>query len=152
MTDMPHTDSPHRLIVVSNRLPVVLKQEGDQWTFTPGSGGLVSALAPVLRNRGGIWIGWPGVTACEAPLLAGLLEQATQDSGYLLKPVIFSAPDRDDFYHGFSNEVIWPLFHDLQSHCNFEPRYWDAYQRVNRLFAQVIHENARADDFIWVHD
>ncbi len=149
---MTHAHPSHRLIVVSNRLPVILKHEDGRWIFRPGSGGLVGALAPVLRNRGGTWIGWPGVVEGEAPLLSQLLRQATRDSGYTLKPVTFGAAERDDFYHGFSNEVIWPLFHDLQSHCNFEPRYWDAYQKVNRRFAQVITENARADDFIWVHD
>lgn len=150
MSDLPAAGK--RLVVVSNRLPVVLKRVHGQWAFTAGSGGLVSALAPVLRNRGGLWIGWPGAVAGEAPTLDALLAEATRHSGYTLKPVIFNAQDKDEFYHGFANEVIWPLFHDLQSHCNFAPRYWDAYQRVNRMFAQVIVDNAHADDFIWVHD
>ncbi len=55
--------STQRLVVVSNRLPYVLeKQNGEKWTLKPGSGGLVTALLPVLRDRGGVWIGWPGVT------------------------------------------------------------------------------------------
>ncbi|HUW98463.1 MAG TPA: trehalose-6-phosphate synthase [Acidiferrobacter sp.] len=141
-----------RLIVVSNRLPVVIKQEAGKWTYTPGSGGLVSALAPVLRKRGGIWIGWPGTTEPETQDLSAILGDATQHSGYTLKPVLLDSRDKEEFYHGFANEVIWPLFHDLQSHCNFAPRYWDAYTRVNRLFAEVIEQNAGPDDFIWVHD
>lgn len=146
------TTPGNRLVVVSNRLPVVLKKIDDKWQFTPGSGGLVSALAPVLRNRGGIWIGWPGTVVDDPHTLTTILNTATKHSGYTLKPVTFDARDKEEFYHGFANEVIWPLFHDLQSHCNFVPRYWDAYQRVNKLFAQVIVESARADDFIWVHD
>ena len=56
------------------------------------------------------------------------------------------------FYSGFANEIIWPLFHDMPSRCNFDPEYWEAYQRVNRKFAKVVAETATEDDFIWVHD
>ncbi len=150
MNDM--TQGSGRLVVVSNRLPVVIKQIDGIWTFTPGSGGLVSALAPVLRNRGGIWIGWPGTSEADTSMLSGLLREATRHSGYCLKPVSLDERDKEDFYYGFANEVIWPLFHDLQSHCNFAPRYWDAYNRVNRRFADVIMQNARPGDFIWIHD
>ncbi len=150
MNDM--TQGSGRLVVVSNRLPVVIKQIDGIWTFTPGSGGLVSALAPVLRNRGGIWIGWPGTSEADPSTLSGLLREATRHSGYCLKPVSLDERDKEDFYYGFANEVIWPLFHDLQSHCNFAPRYWDAYNRVNRRFADVIMQNARPGDFIWIHD
>ena len=146
------TQGSGRLVVVSNRLPVVIKQVDAIWTFTPGSGGLVSALAPVLRNRGGIWIGWPGTSEADPSTLSGLLREATRHSGYCLKPVSLDQRDKEDFYYGFANEVIWPLFHDLQSHCNFAPRYWDAYNRVNRRFADVIMQNTRPGDFIWIHD
>ncbi len=57
-----------------------------------------------------------------------------------------------NFYLGFSNEVIWPLFHDLQSRCNFVPKYWQYYQRVNRKFAGAIERISGPDDLIWIHD
>jgi trehalose 6-phosphate synthase len=57
-----------------------------------------------------------------------------------------------DFYHGFSNEIVWPLFHDLPSRCHFNPAYWDAYRRVNRKFARAVHARAGKKDFAWVHD
>ena len=60
--------------------------------------------------------------------------------------------ERDEFYYGYSNEVIWPLFHDLQNFCNFEPAYWQAYKQVNERYADAIVRSARPDDFIWVHD
>ncbi len=150
MNDMTHGSS--RLVVVSNRLPIVVKPVDGQWTFTPGSGGLVSALAPVLRNRGGIWIGWPGTSEADPATLSDLLREATRHSGYTLKPVALDQKDKEDFYYGFANEVIWPLFHDLQSHCNFAPRYWEAYTRINRRFADVIIQNTHPGDFIWIHD
>lgn len=143
---------PSRLIVVSNRLPIVLSQTNGRWSVRPGSGGLVSALAPVLRNRGGVWIGWPGSEDNEPAELEAILASSTKDSGYTLKPVPLTAEEKDKFYHGFSNEVIWPLFHDLQSHCNFNPYYWQAYQVVNRKFANVTAKTIKKNDFIWVHD
>lgn len=140
----------NRLIVVSNRLPFALDSTGeDLWTVTPATGGLVSAIEPVLRERGGIWIGWPG-TAGEIPQEP--LTKATRNAGYKVVPVALSETERDEFYYGYSNEVIWPLFHDLQNFCNFEPGYWQAYKQVNERYAEAIARSAQPDDFIWVHD
>ena len=140
----------NRLIVVSNRLPFALDSSGDDlWTVTPAVGGLVSAVEPVLRERGGTWIGWPGI-AGEIPNEP--LAKATRDAGYNVVPVALSETERDEFYYGYSNEVIWPLFHDLQNFCNFEPAYWQAYKQVNERYADAIIRNARPKDFIWVHD
>jgi trehalose 6-phosphate synthase/phosphatase len=139
-----------RLIVVSNRLPFALDSTGeDLWTVTPATGGLVSAIEPVLRERGGTWIGWPGTTGDipEEPFT-----KATCDAGYKIVPVALSENERDEFYYGYSNEVIWPLFHDLQNFCNFEPAYWQAYKQVNERYADAIARCAQPDDFIWVHD
>ena len=142
-----------RLIIVSNRLPVVLaRSEGGTWRARPGSGGLVTAMAPVLRNRGGSWIGWTGTVVENRVDLGELLDQATSESGYKLVPVRLTRDDVQKFYYGFSNEVLWPLFHDLFQHCSFDPAYWSAYLDVNRRFAQVVAESSGEDDFIWVHD
>jgi alpha,alpha-trehalose-phosphate synthase [UDP-forming] len=140
----------NRLIIVSNRLPFALDSAGeDLWTVTPATGGLVSAVEPVLRERGGTWIGWPGI-AGEIPKKP--LAEATHDAGYKVLPVTLSDTERDEFYYGYSNEVIWPLFHDLQSFCNFEPAYWQAYKDVNERYADAIIRCAHPNDFIWVHD
>jgi trehalose 6-phosphate synthase len=144
--------SAKRLIVVSNRLPYVLENSNrGAWTLTPGSGGLVSALLPVLRDRGGIWIGWSG-TSEPVPGIAEIFRGASREAGYMLKPVDLSADEVENYYHGYSNESIWPLFHDLQSRCNFEPEYWRNYVKVNRKFADAVLSEAGQDDFIWIHD
>ena len=140
----------NRLIIVSNRLPFALDSAGeDLWTVTPAVGGLVSAVEPILRERGGTWIGWPGIPG---KIPQGPLAEATRDAGYNVVPVALSETERNEFYYGYSNEVIWPLFHDLQNFCNFEPAYWPAYKQVNERYADAIIRNARPDDFIWVHD
>jgi len=140
-----------RLIVVSNRLPFVLTREGSQWRIKPGSGGLVTALLPVLRDRGGEWIGWSGTTGEHADIQAAL-DRSVRDAGYELKAVDLTADEVHNFYFGFSNEIIWPLFHDHHSYCNFDPAYWQTYVQANRKYANVIAANAVAGDFIWVHD
>lgn len=142
-----------RLVIVSNRLPMRIEGSPGKWTVTPSSGGLVSALSPVLRDRGGIWIGWTGTSEIvEMKTLREILGPASDRAGYRVFPVRLSKEDVDAFYFGFSNEVIWPLFHDLQTRCRFEPEYWDAYRRVNRCFARAVTRHTRTEDFIWVHD
>jgi trehalose 6-phosphate synthase/phosphatase len=141
-----------RLIVVSNRLPYVLeRQEDSEWTLQPGSGGLVTALLPVLRNRGGIWIGWPGSTE-ESPEIRDIFRKTSRQAGYLLEPVPLTSEEVDAYYYGYSNSTIWPLFHDLQSQAMFDPAYWRAYDHVNRKFAAAVLSVCRPDDFVWVHD
>jgi len=139
-----------RLVAVSNRLPVVLKKEINRWRIEPGSGGLVTALAPVLKNRGGLWIGWPGAT--EKIKLQPLLDEASVKTGYKLIPVTISPEEMKDYYLGYANSVIWPLFHDLQAYCEFIPKYWYTYLEVNRRFAQAVADNTGKTDYIWIHD
>jgi trehalose 6-phosphate synthase/phosphatase len=141
-----------RLVVVSNRLPFMVERvAGKQPVLRPGSGGLITALLPTLRDRGGTWIGWSGI-AGSAEELAGLLRDSRRSMGFEMIPVELSADEVLKFYQGFSNEIIWPLFHDLQSLCNFDPSYWQAYQQVNRRFAEETAAQIRAGDFLWVHD
>jgi len=148
--------APQRLVVVSNRLPVVLTKAGaGTWSIRSGSGGLVTAMGPVLRDRGGLWIGWPGIAAEDRPdnkSLDELIAKGASRSGYALKYVHLGKEEIDNYYYGFSNEILWPLFHDLFSHCNFDPVYWEAYQRVNTKFAQFVIDNTQPDDYVWVHD
>ena len=135
-----------RLVAVSNRLPIVLKKETNRWRIEPGSGGLVTAMAPVLRNRGGLWIGWPGATG--KIKLRKLLDQASKEIGYDLIPISISPEEEKDYYLGYANSIIWPLFHDLPAYCEFDPRYWYTYLEVNRRFARAVADNTRQNDYI----
>lgn len=149
MSNQPRRNA---LVVASNRLPFVLtKSEEGTYTSRPGSGGLVTALLPVLRGRGGVWVGWHGANE-QIDNLEALLDTASTDSGYRLSPIMLTEDEQRKFYHGFSNEIIWPLFHDLQSLCNFDPGYWRSYCEVNRKYADAIAETATEGDFVWVHD
>lgn len=142
-----------RLIIVSNRLPFVIRKDskGD-WTAEPGSGGLVSAIVPVLKSHGGVWVGWPGVADIDVQETQPLLDDLTTDVSYDVKPLSLTSKEVEDFYFGFSNEAVWPLFHDFTSHCNFDPAYWRCYLQVNRKYAEAVASVAEPGDFIWVHD
>jgi trehalose 6-phosphate synthase len=146
------TSGIERLIIVSNRLPVVFERKGDVLSWRHGSGGLVTALGPVLRDRGGVWIGWSGLPAKNQQEVEDALSASSAATGYELKSVPLTVEELDLYYHGFSNEVLWPLFHDFLSHCNFLPEYWRAFTSVNRKFAEHIYEYTREGDYIWVHD
>jgi len=146
------TTGRSRLVVVSNRLPFSFRRvEGSGWIAEPGSGGLVTALMPVLRDRGGTWVGWSGAPG-SARELARALGRAGRDAGYDLVAVPLDEDEVRDFYLGFSNEVVWPLFHDLVSLCRFDPAYWRSYERVNRKYARAVAPRAARGDFVWVHD
>jgi alpha,alpha-trehalose-phosphate synthase [UDP-forming] len=139
-----------RLLVASNRLPVAIRSSGrGRWCAEPGSGGLVTALLPVLRDRGGMWLGWSGAVG-RIPRAA--LASASRGIGCNLTPVALSADDIAGFYRGFSNEIVWPLFHDLPSMCNFDPQYWRRYLAANRKFARTLATHAAPSDLVWVHD
>lgn len=148
---MSKTESD-RLVVVSNRLPIVLERDDDGWTLEPGSGGLVSALAPALSERGGTWIGWPGRPVPDDGAWRDALDRFSDDQGYRLAPVPLTEAEVAGFYRGFSNGVLWPLFHDLVGRTSFEPSFWHSYVRVNRKYGKAIVDETTPDDFVWVHD
>lgn len=146
------TGGDGRLVVASNRLPVVLERTGDGWGVEPGSGGLVTAMSPVLREHGGCWVGWPGTVDVGREALEGPLAEVGEGMGCELVPVPLDERERDGYYYGFANEVLWPLLHDLQTKFRFAPDYWEAYREVNRRFARVLEATAREGDFVWAHD
>lgn len=137
-------------LVVSNRLPVVVDGTQGEWRIKPAAGGLVTALGPIMARRQGLWVGWPG--SWEDAPFAQLFEQFTRDHGYRLAAVPLSEEDVELYYRGFSNETLWPLFHDLLGHCNFDLDTWHRYVEVNQRFADAIMSNVTEEDLIWVHD
>jgi trehalose 6-phosphate synthase/phosphatase len=152
MNQASSNNSSPRLIIVSNRLPFVVQQEEGNLSLKSGSGGLATALAPVLRDRGGIWVGSTGAEDLDEQKVAELFKQNERSQGFRFAPVFLSKEEVALYYEGFSNEVIWPLFHDLQTLCRFVPEYWEAYQNVNRKFAAAVMQRALPEDFLWVHD
>ena len=144
------TEIKGRVINVSNRLPILIRKYAGGARLERSSGGLATALEAGWRDHPGVWIGWAG-TGPEEPIEPFLVRAAHRRS-YTLRSVALTEEDIAKFYSGFANEIIWPLFHDMPSRCNFDPEYWATYQQVNGKFAKVVAETAQADDFVWVHD
>jgi trehalose 6-phosphate synthase/phosphatase len=141
------------LVVVSNRLPVVLRSDGHGHPRAEaGSGGLVTALTPVLRQRQGTWIGWTGIPQELTQPLLGELDAAGRQLGMTLRPFSLSPEEVRDYYRGFAGEVLWPLFHDLTPNCRFEESYWSGYARVNRKIAELVSQSVDPRDFVWAQD
>lgn len=136
--------------MVSNRLPITVTRHGQQFEVYSSSGGLTSALSSALRDKPFTWIGWAGtdLTAdvCEA------LSRYSPHPGRNFISVDLTMEESNRFYRGFCNEILWPLFHDLQSRCNFDPTYWDTYCLINRRFAQAVLNATHDHDLIWIHD
>jgi trehalose 6-phosphate synthase/phosphatase len=138
---------PNRpIVVVSNRLPFTFTQTDAGIVRSPSAGGLVSALEPVLRKRGGTWIGWPGTDLPESDLLA------TEGEGYDIAPVWLSEEEIEGHYQGLSNATLWPLMHSLVDRTSFRSDHWAAYRVVNDRFGETAVAKAGDASFIWVHD
>ncbi|GAB3120979.1 bifunctional alpha,alpha-trehalose-phosphate synthase (UDP-forming)/trehalose-phosphatase [Glaciibacter psychrotolerans] len=132
-------------MVVSNRLPVdhELAEDGTAtWRASPG--GLVTALEPLMRASGGVWVGWPGVADQEF--------EPFENDGISLVPVSLSQHDLEFYYEGFSNDTLWPLYHDVISPPSFHREWWDSYVEVNRRFADAVAAVAAPGATVWVHD
>jgi trehalose 6-phosphate synthase len=139
-----------RLLVVSNRLPVTLDTTEDGPRLRSSGGGLVTALMPILRDCRGYWVGWTGGDSED--ISAEVFKNWELSQNYSFVPVFLTAAEKASYYRGFSNEIIWPLFHSLPSRCQFDSLYWDGYCKVNEKFADAVGSVAHTNDFIWVHD
>jgi len=140
-----------RLHIVSNRLPFSISFENDNPSLEPSVGGLATGMNSVYKDFKGKWIGWPGIasdTKSRKELQA--VDRLLKEEG--CKPVHLCEQEVEDFYEGFCNNTIWPLFHYFAQYVDFHASLWDAYINVNRKFADTILETAGQGDFVWVHD
>ncbi|MCK2036561.1 trehalose-6-phosphate synthase [Microbacterium sp. SSW1-49] len=132
-------------VVVANRLPVdrVEGPDGEVgWRTSPG--GLVAALEPMMRNVNGAWVGWAGQPDAEM--------EPFENGGINLIPVPLSASEVAEYYEGFANDTIWPLYHDVIAPPQYHREWWDAYVTVNRRFAEAAVAAVAQDGTVWVHD
>ncbi|WP_249051717.1 trehalose-6-phosphate synthase [Cellulomonas fimi] len=132
-------------MMVANRLPVdvTIGTDGSTtWTRSPG--GLVTALEPVMQRAQGAWVGWSGSPDVE--------HEPFDNDGVRLVPVTLSESEIALYYEGFSNDTLWPLYHDVIAPPTYHRQWWDAYRKVNRRFAEKAAEHAARGATVWVHD
>ncbi len=140
-----------RLLIISNRLPLNVERRDGKLHFQPSLGGLATALGAFYKSHPSLWIGWPGIEQekIEKGEEKEIKDKLAEERCY---PVFLSGKDVDDFYFGFCNQTIWPLFHYFPQYVEYDPVLWQAYQRVNEIFADAIVNVAREDDIFWVQD
>ena len=133
------------LVVAANRLPVdrVVDDQGHNiWQRSPG--GLVTALESVMRDREAAWVGWAGEPG-QAP-------KPFLEDGMYLQPVGLSHAEIAEYYEGFSNDTLWPIYHDVIVPPTFHRAWWNTYRRVNQRFAEAVAEVSAPGAMVWVHD
>ncbi|MDI9433234.1 MAG: bifunctional alpha,alpha-trehalose-phosphate synthase (UDP-forming)/trehalose-phosphatase [Planctomycetota bacterium] len=140
-----------KLIVAANRLPVTVSTRDGQYQFRPSPGGLAVGLSSLPDSLERLWMGWPGISSErlkpeEKDHIRGSLRQ--QNS----VPVFLSQRQIDQYYLGFCNKTIWPLFHYFPVRTVFEQQFWKSYKQVNHLFCEELLKVARPGDSVWVHD
>jgi trehalose 6-phosphate synthase len=138
-------EGDYAFVVVSNRLPVDHSLDDDGatvWTRSPG--GLVTALEPVMQANDGAWVGWVGRPDLE-------IEPFDHDGVHIV-PVPLSADEIENYYEGFSNDTLWPLYHDVISPPSYHREWWDSYVVANERFARAAAEVAAEGAIVWVQD
>ncbi|HLY68873.1 MAG TPA: trehalose-6-phosphate synthase, partial [Puia sp.] len=148
-----------RLIIISNRLPFSVDRDGDKVTVRQSSGGLVSAIKSFFENANEkektitekLWV---GVADFPQEDWQAVKEEQNAHGDFEVLP-LFAFNDRqlyEDYYNGFSNSVLWPLFHYFSSLAEYKTNYFEAYMKVNLFFADQLTPILHPDDIIWIHD
>ncbi len=145
--------SEKSLIVVSNREPYIHKKTGLSVKAEKPAGGVVSALDDILKVTGGTWVAW-GSGSGDRDIVDDKkrVRVPPENPSYTLKRVWLTPSEADNYYHGYSNQVLWPLCHITLDRVYFRKRFWEDYKRVNQYFADAIFEEADEDSIVWVHD
>src|SRR5688572_13455347 len=146
-----------RLIIVSNRLPFTIDKAGDDIVVRQSSGGLVSAIKSYLDHQSQdvsdfseqIWVGT--LDACEEDWKKAN-ETGALNYEYGIEPIFTEKETYDNYYNGFSNSTLWPLFHYFPSLVEFKKDFFEAYFRINRIFSEKLSAIYQPGDVFWVHD
>ncbi|HEX3034837.1 MAG TPA: bifunctional alpha,alpha-trehalose-phosphate synthase (UDP-forming)/trehalose-phosphatase [Thermodesulfobacteriota bacterium] len=139
-----------RLVVVSNRLPVTVTKKKGELRLKPSVGGLATGVGSLEMSLEQLWIGWPGITLGKEKSEKEEIETSLKSQDFY--PIFLSKSDIEDYYYGFCNETIWPLFHYFLEFVMYNKSSWDTYKRVNEAFCDAVTGVANSDDIIWVHD
>ncbi len=138
------------LVIISNRLPISVKKLNGKLEFSPSIGGLATGLSAYTKRRGTVWVGWPGIA--DEDLTESDRGRITRElKKHHCYPVFLSQKQIEDYYNGYSNSVLWPLFHDL----TVKPAkrgWWSAYEQVNQQFAEEALRLSKPGSTVWIHD
>ena len=129
-----------RLLIVSNRLPVSISKRKGKITYSPSAGGLATGLGSFYKSYESIWIGWPGIVIQNIQEREEIENHLKSDK---MHPIFLTKSQIDNYYEGFSNKTIWPLFHYFSQYTVYNEKYWEIYYNVNKLFCDEIVQIAK---------
>lgn len=140
-----------RLLIVSNRLPLNLSKNNGELKVERSVGGLATGVGSIYKSQDSLWIGWPGYSVQKLQIeekkkVVDLLDKQR------CHPVFLSSYDIKQYYNGFCNNTIWPLFHYFNLYTRYDQSYWDSFKKVNEKFCDAILNIAKNDDTFWIHD
>jgi trehalose 6-phosphate synthase/phosphatase len=138
-----------KTIIVSNRLPIKISEEGDSLNVKPSEGGLATGLGSIFKEGDNLWVGWPGLAVSSEDIEKDIEVELEKEH---MKPVFLTTQEVEEFYEGFSNETLWPNFHYFNQYAVYDEDLWKAYQDVNQKFAREVLSVADDNDTIWIHD
>src|ERR1700761_8637961 len=139
-----------RLIVVSNRLPITISKDANgEYHFKMSSGGLVSALSGAKKFLSFTWIGWTGFYI--PPKDRAVVDKRLREE-FACQAVYLTDDVADRHYNGFSNSILWPLFHYHPGEMNFDEEHWSAYRQADLRFAEVVRAQITPGAMVWVQD
>jgi trehalose 6-phosphate synthase/phosphatase len=145
-----------RLVIIANRLPYRITERGTALSIEPSAGGLVSSIGSYISKdtntqRSMLWVGASDLSERKlAPHLGA--EGELREGPYTLHPVFLPKDVQDNFYNGFCNSTLWPLFHYFTSYVKYDEAGYEDYRKANELFARKLASILRPNDRIWVHD
>lgn len=139
-----------RLIIVSNRLPVSVERSQDGLKYQPSVGGLATSLNALRDETEMLWLGWPGLTPQDAAEEEELESRLREDYGCV--PIFLPEDTFEQYYAGFANGCLWPLFHYFMQYAHYDWDEWRAYHHVNWLFAEQLRTIVQPEDRLWIHD
>ena len=138
-----------KVIIISNRLPVKIERKGDTLHILPSEGGLATGLGAIYNTDNNLWIGWPGIVPRNAQEKDFIIKELRKLN---LVPVFLTEGQITGYYEGFSNEVLWPVFHYSATYAVYNTNNWNTYKTVNNHFAEVASKYIEDEDTVWIHD
>ncbi len=138
-----------KTIIISNRLPVKISSNNGEYQFNQSEGGLATGLSAVYKNGNSTWLGWPGLFVDDELQKKEIGKKLHERHLY---PVYLSNEEISQYYEGFSNEIIWPVFHYMATYARYENSYWDYYYTVNKKFCDAFLKIYQPGDMVWIHD